>query len=326
MYGKNGILENEQFCIDAPRSNEHNHPTFKHSIMYSIVAIITALAIIATAAPTSPDIITKHVHLGRNDKQGLSLARTASNGITYHGGPVMVGTNNHIYYIFYGDSWINKPNAKNTLINLAGHIGGTPWYNIQSTYYNGVNVKISNIVHFVNNISTSDSTYGKSLTDNNIFAIVNDALVSGQLPTDSNGIYFVLTASDVTETSGFCTSYCGWHTYGTMNGANIKYAFVGDASIMCPGGCIAQSTSISGDLGADGMASVIAHELAEAVSDPNLNAWYDSRGYENADKCAWTFGNTYTTTSGANANMKINNQDYLIQQNWVNANRGYCAL
>ena len=42
------------------------------------------------------------------------------------------------------------------------------------------------------------------------------------------------------------------------------------------------------------MASVIAHELEEAATDPDLNAWYDSRGYENADKCAWTFGTTYT--------------------------------
>ena len=35
------------------------------------------------------------------------------------------------------------------------------------------------------------------------------------------------------------------------------------------------------------MVSVIAHEAAEAVSDPNLNAWFDSTGQENADKCAW---------------------------------------
>ena len=41
------------------------------------------------------------------------------------------------------------------------------------------------------------------------------------------------------------------------------------------------------------MVSVIAHELEEAATDPDLNAWYDNRGYENADKCAWTFGTTY---------------------------------
>ena len=38
------------------------------------------------------------------------------------------------------------------------------------------------------------------------------------------------------------------------------------------------------------MASIIAHELEEAATDPDLNAWYDRRGDENADKCAWTFG------------------------------------
>ena len=47
------------------------------------------------------------------------------------------------------------------------------------------------------------------------------------------------------------------------------------------------------------MASIIAHELEEAATDPDLNAWYDSRGDENADKCAWTFGTTYTAANGA---------------------------
>ena len=47
------------------------------------------------------------------------------------------------------------------------------------------------------------------------------------------------------------------------------------------------------------MASILAHELEESVTDPDLNAWYDSRGGENADKCAWTFGTTYTAANGA---------------------------
>jgi len=72
------------------------------------------------------------------------------------------------------------------------------------------------------------------------------------------------------------------------------------------------------------MASIIAHELEEAVTDPDLNAWYDRRGAENADKCAWTFGSEYPA-SGALANMKLGTRDYLIQQNWVNASGGFCA-
>ena len=74
------------------------------------------------------------------------------------------------------------------------------------------------------------------------------------------------------------------------------------------------------------MASIIAHELEEATTDPNLNAWYDQRGQENADKCAWTFGTEYVTGNGAKANMKLGSRDYLIQQNWVNASGGYCSV
>ena len=87
-----------------------------------------------------------------------------------------------------------------------------------------------------------------------------------------------------------------------------------------------QTTSPNGNAGADGMASIIAHELEEAVTDPQLNAWYDRRGYENADKCAWTFGQTYTAPNGSLANVKLGSRDYLIQQNWVNDQGGYCAM
>jgi hypothetical protein len=46
---------------------------------------------------------------------------------------------------------------------------------------------------------------------------------------------------------------------------------------------------------------------------------------ENADKCAWKFGTTYTA-NGALANANLGGFDYLIQQNWVNAGGGYCAM
>jgi hypothetical protein len=74
------------------------------------------------------------------------------------------------------------------------------------------------------------------------------------------------------------------------------------------------------------MASIIAHETEEAISDPDLNAWFDSSGQENADKCAWTFGSTFTEPNGSSANMTLNGIDYLIQQNWVNASGGFCSL
>ncbi len=112
--------------------------------------------------------------------------------------------------------------------------------------------------------------------------IVSSAISSGRLAKDPNSVYFVLTSSDVTASSGFCTQYCGWHTHGTISGIDIKYAFVGNPD-RCPSACEPQTTGSNGNAGADGMASIIAHEMEEAVTDPDLNAWFTRNGAENTD-------------------------------------------
>ena len=252
---------------------------------------------------------------------GGTAKPNGNNGIQYHGGPVMLGTTN-VYYIWYGN-WIGNT-ADTILNNLAMNIGGSPYFNINTTYYDGSNTHVSNSVHYAG--STVDSySHGTSLSDAAIQAVVSDAINSNRLPKDTSGVYFVLTSADVTASSGFCTQYCGWHTHGTIAGSDIKYSFIGNPD-RCPSSCAAQTISPNGNAGADGMASIIAHELEEAVTDPDLNAWYDRRGMENADKCAWTFGTTYTTSNGAQANVNLGGLDYLIQRNWVNASGGFCSM
>jgi hypothetical protein len=239
--------------------------------------------------------------------------------ITYHGGPVMLGTTK-VYYIWYGN-WAGN-SAVTILTDLAQNIGGSAYFNINSTYYNGSGTHVSNSVSYGG--STNDNySQGKNLSDRAIKNVVSSAISSGRLPNDTSAVYFVLTSSDVSARSGFCTQYCGWHTYSTISGSNIKYSFVGNPD-RCPSACEAQSSGPNGNAGADGMASIIAHELEEAVTDPNLNAWYTSGGAENADICAWTFGTTYAS-GGALANVHLGSRDYLIQQNWPATNTG-CTM
>ena len=85
------------------------------------------------------------------------------------------------------------------------------------------------------------------------------------LPKDTNGLYFVLTCSDVRESSGFCTQYCGWHTHATLLNSDIKYSFVGNPD-RCPSACEEETVSPNGDSGADGMASIMAHEAEETTT------------------------------------------------------------
>ena len=234
--------------------------------------------------------------------------------IKYHGGPVMTAGPN-IHYIWYGN-WSSTD--KTILGSLASGLGGSSYFNINTTYYDGSGAHIAN--HVGTSADASDNySHGTSLSDAAILAIVQ-----AQNPTDTNGVYFVMTSSDVNETSGFCTQYCGWHTHASIGGRDIKYAFVGNPA-RCPSACTNGTTPPNGSVGADGAASIIAHELEEAATDPDLNAWYDGSGAENADKCAWTFGSTYTASNGGTANMSLGGRDFLIQQNWVNSGNGFCA-
>jgi hypothetical protein len=155
---------------------------------------------------------------------------------------------------------------------------------------------------------------------------VSDAITSGKLPSDVNGVYMVLTDKATTATSGFCTQYCGWHDHASIGGKDIKYSFVGNAETQCASACGATSPSPNNTPGADATASVLAHELEEAVTDPDLNAWYSSfDGSENADKCAWNFGTTSLASNGAKYNQTFGTMKYLIQQNWLIAATQKCV-
>src|SRR5215831_8845828 len=129
------------------------------------------------------------------------LARTIRGaGINYHGGPVILGTT-HTYFIWYGNWPSGSNTARDILTDLASSIGGTPYFNINTTYYNGSNVHVTNSVTF-NGSTNNNYSLGKSLSDANIQSIVSSAITSGALPKDTSAVYFVLTASDVNETSG----------------------------------------------------------------------------------------------------------------------------
>jgi len=192
-------------------------------------------------------------------------------------------------------------------------LSNSPYY-VTNTSYVGVSGGFT-----VAGSSTDRYSQGSVLSDRKVANIVANAINSGVLPKNSNGIYFVLTSSDVAETSGFCSRYCGWHTSGTLQGTNIKYAFVGNGN-RCLNACAAQTTGPNGNAGVDAMVSVLAHELEEANTDPNLNAWYDASGAEDADKCAWTFGQSLLQTStGAYYNMtlpglSVSSRPFLIQR------------
>jgi hypothetical protein len=288
---------------------------------------LPATAASEQAIKEAPELNPGGKHLLRGQQLDGEAGRShggggSSTGMTFYGGAVMTNPAN-IYFIWYGN-WAGNT-ATSILPDLANGLGGSPYYNINSTYYAANGTHIPNAATLAGQANDNYSQGTGPLADSAIAAIVSSAITSGALPNDVNGVYMVLTSPDVRK-SGFCTSYCGWHTHTTVGGTDIKYAFIGNPATQCMSACAEQTVSPNGNPGADAMASIISHEFEETTSDPDLNAWMDSRGSENADKCAWTFGTTYKTANGSLANMSLSGRDFLIQQNWVNVAPGGCAL
>ena len=253
------------------------------------------------------------------------------NGINYHNGPVLKGNPVPIYIVWYGN-WTNGPKASDSAVTVSlieaflasSALGGSGYESINTTYGDTTG-NVSGKLSFSNAVFDSYSA-GTKFGDRSLPGIVSHAIGAG-LPNDPNGVYLVLTSSDVSETSGFCRTYCGFHTHATILGNDLKYAFIGNVD-KCQSGCEIQATGpnspATGVGGADGMSNVITHETEEAITDPDLNAWFDASGNEDADKCNFKFGPTQTAPNGSKFNQTFGGKNWMIQMEWENSRGGGC--
>src|SRR5689334_18641356 len=160
-------------------------------------SLVTAAALYASDQPKGreaqeeTDAVKEHgkvVHETNPDFGKLKANRPSrGTGISYHGGPVILNGVN-VYLIWYGN-W--SGNTATTIIkDFLSAEGGSPYFNINSTYYSGGGTVLNSVVY---KASTTDSySQGTSLSDAQIQAVVSSAISSGALPKDANGVYFVL--------------------------------------------------------------------------------------------------------------------------------------
>lgn len=295
------------------------------SLLVALVLLLLVVIIVALMS-RSDDKIPKEPFETRPAGTNVPVGTTGTvTPIIYRGGPMIASPN--VYLIWYG-SW--SASHKQLIKDFIYGLNNSPYYGVTKTY-SKPGKTITGRVRFNANANEYNDGYskGKKLSDRNIMEIVQRAMT--KLPVDVNGAYFVLTSPDVTATSGFCTRYCGWHSYFVSRGKSIKYSFVGDPK-NCMSACAVQNTGPNGtgNESIDAMLSVIAHELTEMATNPTFNTWYDAKGYENADKCAWTYGSVGTAKNGSKFNVTLPKQgggsrQYLLQRN-LNAKTNKCVL
>jgi hypothetical protein len=316
------------------------------------LAVLAGLAAACSdrPAPTQPgapsflDVqgTTTHVHVMpiRARAPYLDAARggggkRGNTGIFYHGGPVFYQTNVVAVYWASSPIYNGGPNPGTTGTgaqdgSLIGHflrnLAGSPYFNINSTYFDGTGAHVQNVVNYTGfwAANTNVPAFGAQVSDAQIQAQLISGFTSGAITFDQNTLYEVFSGPGVNLGGGFGSQYCAYHGHFTWNGNDVKYSAM-PHDYDYPGACAALSGSPNNDFAADAEVNTLAHETEETTTDEDLNAWFDRRGAENADKCAWTFGATYTTGNGSVANMNLGGKDFLVQRNWVNAGSGGCA-
>lgn len=285
-------------------------------------------------------------HLGSSKR--LVAPMTVS--VDYHNGPVLTSAIS-VYIIWYGGWPVFKQNIVRDFINsLSANASGASvqnWWSIVTQYTDQTGRSISGSVKIAGERWDSGHSVGLTLTRLSIQTLIKNSLIvnSGSLPVDSrHGLYIVLSGEEV-KMQDFCSSACGFHyfTFPSIVGHTLPYGWVGDSGKQCPGTCaypyavpsymngaVQPMKSPNGDVGVDGLISVLGHEMAEIATNPLVNAWYagttPSAPNEIADICEGEYGTgaggsypgvLMADKQGASYNMYgINGRKFLLQWLW----------
>jgi len=124
-----------------------------------------------------------------------------------------------------------------------------------------------------------------------------------------NTLYLVFTSNAPK------VNYCAWHAAGTCNGVTFQVAYVPNQALLLSGCSPYLKTNLGCNSLSEGTvasADSVAHEFMESITDPHLNAWYDKRGDEIADKCNFVYQSCVT----------LQHSKWQIQTEWSNALNG----
>jgi hypothetical protein len=282
------------------------------TLLLTFAVLLTAGSILLLAKDNDslqgkPEPQGAGIHWAKGNALGGHGRPVRSPNLSWHGGSIMVSAQTTA--IFWGPRWANPDQvAKITgLDSFYGGMGGTAYARTSNEYTDSTHTVTDSISYNGHLVDTSQATGGGSTS-----AILTEVCKMISSPV-SNGYYPVYV--DVGRGNA---GYCAWHSSSTCGGVIVQFAFFfnldGDV------GCDPNDNLSGHSEGLAALANVSAHELSEARSDPHLDAWFDSQGAENSDKCAWSFGPTLVPFNDGTS--------WKLQGNWSNSaynstTRGY---
>jgi hypothetical protein len=252
-----------------------------------------------TASAVSPN--GPHLQYQKGAKHG---GGGGGGNLVDHGGKVLAAS--HVYTIWWGDQAAFPSDARTGIAAMFEGMNGTSFLGIGKQYMHGSQISTAYVSSYEDSSSSPPSRGPQTAT------IVNEAcsvINANGLTPDTTALYLVYTSNF----PGGHVNFCAWHDHGTCNGVDIQVAYMPNTTGMAgcdPGdlyGCNTYSQ------GTRSLANVSSHEYMEAITDPDISAWYDSSGSEIGDKCAWQFQSCVLLAGGAK---------WQLQKEWDNASSG----
>ena len=253
--------------------------------------------------------------------------------LRYHNGPVE--HTNRVYAIYWVPSGYTVASGYSSVINqfftdVAADSGKTSnVYYTETQYYDGSgHVQYSS--SFGGSYTDTSPLPASGCTDSDTSVCLSDAQLQAEIQKDITAAgwtagpsteFFLFTAKGIGSCSGSScafTDYCAYHSWIGSGSSVILYANMPYADTVSSACDVGQHPNGND---ADATINVTSHEHNETITDEQGNAWYDLTGYEDGDKCAWTFG-TLSGTSGAQYNQTINGHHYFLQEEYSNSRRG----
>jgi hypothetical protein len=284
-------------------------------VVLSAIAICTSAATVVSGSASAGNDNDPYTLSGGNAQAGPAGGVVPSRGEAHGGRPGGNKSPNLIYHsgavrtqattvvpIYWGTTWTTSSPKISWLGTFYSGVGGSSYMNTNSEYTNSAGGHVSTGVGYGTPIIDNSASPARAPSTSAILAEVAKVV---QVP-DANTYYPVYI-----DHGRGNAGYCAWHSYGTANAVGVTFGFF--FNLDGDGGCDPRDPDTTKPTGVAALANVSGHELSEMVTDPQLNAWYDSQGAENADKCAWTFdANTSHWLQTGSVRWKV-------QGNWSNA-------
>lgn len=165
------------------------------------------------------------------------------------------------------------------------------------------------------------------LTDEQLQTEIEHVVAADHLPTTETDVYFLVTpnglgnCTDTTSSAcalgGSINGYCAYHSQ-TPDG-QIVYGVIPYNAV--PGHCQSGNPRPNSNP-ADPTISSLSHEHSEMITDPVGDAWIDSAGNEDGDRCITSFGSPIGGSGQTAWNEVIHGGHFFLQDEWSNEDRG----